>query len=115
MPMTREEHLAYQRGYNRALRSVADRVSRVIRIARGYRDRHFTQGRCATCDRWTRGCRGCLWGTCRADFEPGIEPRMWTERFAGENSGRSIETSEDFACVNWLPRIGAARKEIGDA
>jgi len=105
MTMSRPERLAYQRGYSRGRANLVARVKAVIQIARGYQKREPDQvRRCDGCARWTRGSpTRCIWGRCRGDFESGLEPRMWADRFSGEHLERAIITTEDFACVNFLP------------
>jgi hypothetical protein len=105
--MTRDEQRAYQRGYNRQLARTRERVERVLRVARGYRERLTDidrTRRCDNCVRWTRGCPTCVWGKCAAGFERFTEPSMWADSFTGEKQQRAIITTEDFACVNWLPK-----------
>jgi hypothetical protein len=108
MPMTYGEKLAYHRGVNRARASARERVRRVLEIAKGYRQRSsmgaHPERQCASCSRWERGGEKCIWGRCRADFEFGTEPRMWAESFGGERRSGLVITTEDFACVNWLPK-----------
>ncbi len=107
MPMTRAEKLAYQRGYNRGLARVSDRVARVIRIAQGYRRRlrndATTQQRCDGCARWVRGGPNCLWGICDGSTDYGLEPRIWANGHSG-NGPSTVITSPDFGCVLWIPR-----------
>jgi hypothetical protein len=107
---TYQEQLAYKRGYNRARARFAARAWQAVKIAKLYRQQLATAAsdrRCDGCDRWTRGGKRCLWGRCRGDFEFGAEPRMWADSFAGEHEQRSVITTEDFGCVNWLPKNGA--------
>lgn len=101
------ERRAYQRGYNRAGSRAWDRVRKVVEIAKGYRTRltDTTPRTCATCTRWLRGdgsnnSAACKWGSCRADFEWGLEGCMWVD---GRWTKQQIITSEDFGCVAWLP------------
>lgn len=106
MPRSREERLAYQRGYNRGRVRISDHIGNILRIARGYRDRLTDinpQHPCDGCMRWTHGGGGCVWGRCAADFQWGSEPRMWAEPKSGSATCEII-TTPDFGCVNWLPR-----------
>lgn len=111
MARTAAEAREYQRGYNRAGARHWERLRRVIDIARGYRARLTDASAtktCATCDRWTRGrgaginASACLWGSCRADFEWSMEPRMWVD--ADKNTVTEIITQPEFGCVSWIPR-----------
>jgi hypothetical protein len=107
MAQSPDERRGYQRGYNRAHSKIASHVQRVIKIARGYRDRLTDTDSariCETCARWKRGGANCMWGACDADFEWGIEPRMWADTNAGESPHRKIITQPNFGCVSWLPR-----------
>ncbi len=105
--MTRAEKLAYQRGYNRGMARVSDRVARVIRIAQGYRRRLLDtnpQQRCDGCARWARGGPNCLWGKCAGSIDYGLEPRIWAERYGRYGESATVITSPDFGCVLWIPR-----------
>lgn len=108
--MTPEEKRQYTRGYNRGLARQQNRANRAIEIAKAYRARtgdRETERLCVNCDRWTRGGPNCVWGTCRADFEYGLEGRVWAEALVGDRDvQRSVITSEDFGCVSWIPRTG---------
>lgn len=111
---TDDQRRAYARGYNRGLKRAYDRITQVIQIAKGYRARLTdTAPRvCGTCSRWLRGDGSnnsamCKWGSCRADFEFGMEGRMWVD--GSWDHPKKIITSEDFGCMAWLPeRVGAA-------
>lgn len=110
MTATRGEKLAYARGYNRGRVRAYGWINKLAALARAYRDMRLTPGephRCDGCRRWTRGggLRGsemCQWGVCSADFEWGVEPRMWIDALAGDRP-REITTSQDFGCASWLP------------
>lgn len=113
MPQSADEKRGYQRGYNRANSTAWNRVRRVIEVAKGYRARLVdnSNGSCAECRRWLRGAgqnnsSGCKWGSCRADFECGLEARMWVDLPLGtpRSIKPTITTSEEFGCVNWLPK-----------
>jgi hypothetical protein len=101
---TRTEQLEYSRGYNRGLARSHDRVQRILRIAQRYRESCDTptESLCRTCDRWTRGGPSCVWGECRADFEYGLEPRMWAE--GGKSPKGTVVTDENFGCISWIPK-----------
>lgn len=102
------EHRAYSRGYARARSRSWDRFRRVIEIAKRYRaaaKAPFPDLRCETCDRWMRGdginnSKTCVWGSCRADFEFDLEPRMWIDH---DVAGKII-TDASFGCASWIPR-----------
>jgi hypothetical protein len=115
-----DEKRGYMRGYSRAGARSWDRVRRVIAVARAYKTRLSdtdTSRICMTCDRWTRGgesssrAESCKWGVCRADFEWGIEARMWAELPLG--APRSLKpqiiTQPEFGCVSWIPTKPAQR------
>lgn len=108
MAMTIEEKKAYTRGYNRARSRCWDRVQRAVQIAKSYRARLtdiHPSLQCRDCDRWMRGGPDCVWGRCRADFEFGVEGRMWAEVTGNSKDVKSaIITTEDFGCVNWIPK-----------
>ena len=110
MTQSHEEKLAYQRGYSRANSRYWARLREVIRIAKAYRERSATPSdetrRCISCVRWERGGEHYLWGVCNAEFERGAEARMWTEALHcnGKYVSGKITTTEDFGCVNWIPR-----------
>lgn len=102
MSKTPGETRAYAKGYGRATSRYWTHVTRVLDIARGYRGRlkdFDTARRCDTCRRWTRGCDTCVWGHCSHNFERPLEPSMWPDPDHAD-----IITTEDFGCVNWLPR-----------
>jgi hypothetical protein len=101
---TRTEQLEYSRGYNRGLARSHDRVQRILRIAQRYRESCDTptESLCRTCDRWTRGGPSCVWGECRADFEYGLEPRMWAD--GGKSPKGTVVTDENFGCISWIPK-----------
>lgn len=110
MAKTPGEAREYQRGYNRGRSRAITWATTAISIAKGYRARLtdvHPDLRCVTCARWTRGCTACVWGFCRGDFERGAEPAMWADSLPGETSQRQIITTENFGCVNWLPRESA--------
>jgi hypothetical protein len=123
MVQSADEKRGYQRGYLRAGSRAWDRVRRVVKIARGYRARLHDQDQsrtCAFCVRWTRGGdparaaeSACMWGTCRADFEWDLEPRMWAELPIGapKNLMPVIVTQPDFGCMSWLPRNSSTLTE----
>lgn len=107
MAKTEGEKREYNKGYGRAQRRCSDRVTRVLKIARAYRDASIGDHalRCKSCLRWTRGGETTLWGTCKANFEfVAGESNMWTEPKA------PIYTQEGFGCINWIPR----KKEVPD-
>ena len=106
-PMSYAEKIAYARGYNRGRSRMFDYASRAVEIAKGYRllSRRPEDSRvCSSCSRWERGCPTCSWGKCAASFEFGLEGRMWADQFVGEKQPRAVITSEEFGCVNWLPK-----------
>jgi hypothetical protein len=104
--MTHEEQRAYQRGYSRGRMRGNTLLQRVLRIAKGYRQRSLLDidRRCDGCARWERGCETCLWGKCAGAFQGGMEGRMWSEQYIGEQESRAVITSADFACSNWIPK-----------
>lgn len=111
MAQSLDEKRGYSRGYSRALVRCQDRVTRALKIARGYREKasqaiyHDTAPRCMSCERWTRGGENCLWGYCRGDFEyVADEQKMWADTPAGEREPRRIVTQEMFGCVNWIAK-----------
>jgi hypothetical protein len=117
MTQTDGERRAYAKGYNRANSNCWSRTRRIIEIAKSYRARlkDFDTARvCETCARWTRGCDACHWGYCSADFEFGIDERMWIDS-DGPTSGVKIVTQARFGCVSWIasksppPSIDAGR------
>lgn len=117
MAQTTEEKRAYARGYNRCRARGYDYARKLAEIAKGYRDRLAdmkTDRSCQSCRRWSRGGRNCQWGTCAADFQYGIEPRMWSEKFVdGPYQPANISTSQDFGCVNWLPLPSSGGRDDG--
>ena len=117
MAQTEAEKRAYQRGYNRAQRNASNRAWHALEIAKAYRDRLGEINHapiCRNCRRWTRGCQSCVWGICAADFERTAEPAMWAEALVAESHvDRKVITTEDFGCVNWLPRKSQPGTEPG--
>lgn len=108
MSRSRAEHLAYMRGYNGNRNRISVVHGRLIEIAKAYRAlsrRPEDQRQCVGCARWTRGDQpdaspSWTWGRCSADFQWGCEARMWVD----DRTNPKIITSEDFGCVNWIPR-----------
>ena len=107
-PKTDGERRQYSRGYNRGRKHVYDRITQVIKIAQGYRTRltNPSTPNCGHCSRWLRGdgnsnSAACKWGSCGADFEYGMEGRMWVD--GAWDSPKKIITSEDFGCTAFLP------------
>lgn len=106
MSATREERLAYARGYNRANSAASKRAQKCLDIAKGYRERlrdYDTARTCDACARWTRGCERCLWGFCNGGFEWGVEGAAWVDTPIGART-QQIVTHENFGCINWLPK-----------
>lgn len=106
MPTT-ETQKAYSRGYYRGRSRMYDYIARLTKIAKAYREMARggavpSESICRNCDRWTRGGPSCVWGDCRADFEIGVESRMWSE--GGRMPKGGITTTEDFGCINWIPK-----------
>lgn len=111
-----DEQRGYTKGYYRAGVRAHERLQRVIDIARGYIARledRDTARICQNCQRWNRGdgmnnSEGCKWGSCKADFEFSLEPRMWIDAPIGAPrklvEGMKITTQETFGCVSWIPR-----------
>lgn len=107
MSRTPGEQREYTRGYNRGQARVLERARAALRIAKRYRERLTDTAhmrRCSDCDRWTRGCPTCVWGSCSGDFDRAAEPAMWADHLPGETVDHGIITTEDFGCVNWLPK-----------
>lgn len=100
--MTPGEKRAYQRGVNRATARNHDRMQKLIRIARQYRERESSDEECIcqTCDRWRQGTNNTVWGFCRADFQYGVEPRMWADSKSGD---ADLITDATFGCISWIP------------
>lgn len=99
MSKTREERLAYVRGYNRIKDRHWRQVSKLLKIARGYRLAAAAHDRrCAACIHWTRGCATCHWGYCDGNFEWRADGMVHPD----ENRVR-MTTGDDFYCANWRP------------
>lgn len=104
MSRTAEERRAYGRGYSRGSARYWDHLRRLLRIARGYREKtdqlHLAHY-CGGCFHWSRGGKNCLWGHCDTKFEAGLEPNLWADAPIG-HTPQKICTHENFGCVNWI-------------
>lgn len=93
MTKTREERLAYARGYNRIRAQHWRQVMKLLDIARGFREAAGAPNRrCDGCIHWRRE-DALQWGRCDKDFEWFVDAQIQCDG--------PLVTAENFACTNW--------------